>query len=151
MKLVDAIKQAKRVYLCGNGGSAANAIHIANDLISVGIRAYALTADVSTLTAIANDHGYEEVFSMQLLVFGEPSDLLIALSGSGNSINILKAIITANRIGMATFAITGSFADPHAFTYADGGEMEGDTMQDAEAYQIVAGHAAMLQLKKERQ
>ena len=151
MKLVEAIKKAKRVYLAGNGGSAANALHLCNDLISVGIKAHALTADVATLTAIANDFGYEDVFANQLLVFGEPGDLFIALSGSGNSFNILKAILTAKRIGMDTFAITGTFDNPHALDYADNGASEGSTMQAAETYQLIIGHEVMLQLKKERQ
>ena len=151
LKLSEAVKKARRVYICGNGGSAANAIHIANDLISVGIKAHALTADVATLTAIANDFGYEDVFANQLLVFGEPGDLLIALSGSGNSLNILKAILTAKRIGMDTFAISGTFANPHALDYADNAASEGTTMQAAETYQLIIGHEVMLQLKKERQ
>src|SRR5688572_17465813 len=107
MKLLDDVKQAKRVYICGNGGSAANAIHMANDLILCGIRAHPLVADVSTLTAIANDFGYEHVFSRQLRVYGEPGDLLIAMSGSGNSPNILEALKAAKEIGVKSWALIG--------------------------------------------
>ena len=151
MKLVEAIKKAKRVYLAGNGGSAANCIHVANDLISVGIKARALTADVATLTAIANDFGYDHVFSNQLLVFGEPGDLLIVLSGSGQSRNILNALMTAKTIGMYTFAITRAFGNPYAREQADSAASMGDDMQAAENYQLIIGHEVMLQLKKERQ
>lgn len=126
MTLVQQIRQAKRVFLIGNGGSAANAMHIANDLIACGIRAHALTADVSTLTAIANDFGYEFVFSRQLAVFGEKDDLLIALSGSGKSPNILKAIEVAIGMGMRVVKIFGSDT--------------GKNMQRAEEEQIQIGH-----------
>lgn len=133
MKLAKAIKKAQRVYLCGNGGSAANAIHIANDLIAVGIKAQALTADIATLTAIANDFGYQQVFSRQLMVLGQPGDLLIALSGSGNSPNILNAVVTALDIGMEIVKIFGN-------------EL-GENMQQAEETQIRLGHEAMLWIK----
>ena len=131
MELGKAIRRAKRVYLCGNGGSAANAIHIANDLIACGIRAHALTADIATLTAIANDFGYPWVFSHQVSLFGEPGDLLIALSGSGKSQNILAAIAAAEDIGMDVFRMFG-------------GELG---MQSAEEAQLVLGHEAMRWLK----
>ena len=103
--LIGLLMTANHVYLCGNGGSAANAIHIANDLVSVGIRAHPLTADVATLTAIANDYGYEFVFSRQLAVFAQRGDLLIVLSGSGNSENILQALASAKHLGIPSIAI----------------------------------------------
>jgi len=108
-KLVELVAHANHVYLCGNGGSAANAIHIANDLVSTGIKAYPLTADIATLTAIANDFDYTDIFSRQLQVFGVSGDLLIALSGSGRSRNILRAIRTAKLQKMKTVAIFGTF------------------------------------------
>ena len=88
MSLADRIKRANAVYIIGNGGSYANAVHICNDLISVGIRAF--TLDPATLTASANDFGYETVFSRWIAAVGERGDLLIALSGSGNSKNIIR-------------------------------------------------------------
>jgi D-sedoheptulose 7-phosphate isomerase len=131
LDLAKAIRKAKRTYLCGNGGSAANATHIANDLISVGVRAHSLTADVATLTAIANDYSYDDVFSRQLMVFAEAGDLLIALSGSGQSRNILEAIDEAHHIGMTVWPIFG----------------HGMKMQRAEEHQLEIGHEAMLWLK----
>ena len=119
---------ANRVFVIGNGGSYANAIHIANDLISVGVDAS--TLDPATLTAIANDYGYEEIFSRWLGLAGTPDDLLIALSGSGTSPNILRAIAKAENIGMRVWRVFGS----------------GD-MQKDEEQQICLGHRAMRWLK----
>lgn len=147
MELVEAIKKAKNVYLVGNGGSAANCNHVANDLLAAGIKAHALV-DVATLTAIGNDYGYEHVFSRQVEVFGEPGDLLIALSGSGNSPNILKAIITANARGMSTFAVVGDFGRSAAKALADSHIASGTDMQDAENRQLVLFHRAYRELKE---
>lgn len=133
MELAKAIRKAKRVYLCGNGGSAANAIHIANDLISVGIKAHALTADVATLTAIANDYSYDQIFFRQISVMGEAGDLLILLSGSGKSRNIINAIGAAVVKGMDVYRIFGN--------------ERGEDMQAAEEAQIRLGHEAMKWLK----
>jgi D-sedoheptulose 7-phosphate isomerase len=104
VKLSEAVRKAKRVYIIGNGGSYANAIHIANDLLSVGVKAY--TLDPATLTAFANDHGYSTVFAKWLRIVGEPGDLLIALSGSGKSSNIVNAIAVAKAVGMEAMLIT---------------------------------------------
>jgi D-sedoheptulose 7-phosphate isomerase len=117
-ELADALDKARAekrsVFLCGNGGSAANANHWANDLIygagkngRGGIRAHSLSANTSVLMCLANDTGYENVFSGQLDVLASPGDLLITLSGSGNSPNILRAIESGNRLGLETWAIVG--------------------------------------------
>ena len=98
MNLIDKVKAAKSVFIIGNGGSYANAMHICNDLLLMGKPAF--TLDPATLTAFANDFGYEGVFSLWLEVVGKEGDLLIALSGSGKSANILAAIEDAKRIGM---------------------------------------------------
>ena len=148
MRLAKAIKKAKRVYICGNGGSAANALHIANDLISCGIKAQALTGDVATLTAVANDFRYEEVFSRQLDVLAESGDLLVALSGSGRSANILGGIESARRRGAKTFAIVGEFnVDCPAAVLADDCIRWGKDMQDAEEKQLYLGHKALRWLR----
>lgn len=146
MELVDAIRKAKRVYLVGNGGSYANAEHFANDLLSCGVRAYTLNG--AFLTATANDMDYANVFSRWLAVVGERGDLLIALSGSGNSQNIINALLEAENIGMDTFAIVGNFATiGKAAAMAKHCLLYGRGMQSAEAQQIVFGHEAMLCLK----
>ena len=148
MKLARAIKRAKRVFICGNGGSAANAIHIANDLISCGVKAQALTGDVATLTAIANDYSYISIFSRQLETLGCADDLLVALSGSGRSPNILQAIQKANDIGMDTWAIVGDFNDDiPAIHLAKHHTKWGRDMQEAEEKQLYLGHKVMKWLK----
>ena len=131
MTLLDRIKRAKRVYLIGNGGSYANAIHICNDLLMCGVKAF--TLDPSSLTASANDYGYESVFERWIEVVGEDADLLIALSGSGKSANILRAIAAAERKGMDVARVFGAPALD---------------MQAAEEAQIAIGHQIMRALKK---
>ena len=121
----------RRVYIVGNGGSFANAAHIANDLLSVGIKAY--TMDAATLTAFANDYGYENAFALWLRVVAESGDTLIALSGSGKSPNILNAIAEAEKIGMRVERVFGAEA--------------GLDMQEAEESQIALGHEIMRRRK----
>lgn len=134
MTLAEAVRKAKRVYVIGNGGSYANAAHIANDLLSVGIRAY--TMDAATLTAFGNDYGYETVFARWLEVVGEEGDLLIALSGSGTSLNIIDAIALAKSIGMETMLVTNYLRDMD--------------MQRSEEDQLVVGHQIMKELRAGR-
>lgn len=131
MTLVEAIRRARRVYIIGNGGSYANAAHIANDLFACGVKAH--TLDSATLTAMANDYGYETIFARWLAVFAEPGDLLIALSGSGKSPNILNGVAEAKRIGMDIWTVFGVDRN--------------ENMQLAEEMQIVIGHNLMRDLK----
>lgn len=131
MTLAEHIRQAKRVYLIGNGGSYVNAIHICNDLLACGIRAY--TLDPASMTASANDYGWHAVFSRWLAVVGEEGDLLIALSGSGKSQNILTAIVEAEQKGMTVYKIFGN--------------ERGETMQEAEEAQLGIGHEVLACLR----
>lgn len=131
MTLIEMVKAAKRVYIIGNGGSYANAVHICNDLLACGVKAY--TLDPATLTATANDYGYSRIFSYWLSVVGEPDDLLIALSGSGKSSNILLAVHTAEYIGMQV--------------WREFGAEQGLDMQASEERQIALGHELMRALK----
>lgn len=149
MRLSEVIRKAGRVFLCGNGGSAANAIHIANDLVACGIKAHALPAEIATLTAFANDHGYADAFAMQVEVLATPGDLLIVLSGSGRSPNVLRALEAAKRKGVSTYAIVGAYQaeEPPACAIADMALRVGDDMQDAEEWQLVIGHEAMKELR----
>ena len=130
-KLVDLIRLAPHVFLIGNGGSYANAQHIANDLIACGIKAF--TLDAATLTATANDYGYDQIFSRWLQMVADKSDLLIALSGSGKSPNIIRAITAAEQRGMTVYRIFGN--------------ERGEDMQQAEEAQIAIGHQLMRALK----
>ncbi len=100
------------VFFIGNGGSAATASHFANDL-AIGVNDYAqpikalsLTDNMALISAVANDFGYEDIFSRQLQVLGAPGDVLVAISASGNSPNLLKAFAYAKSTGITTVALT---------------------------------------------
>ena len=110
--LVDARDRGARIFFIGNGGSAATASHFANDVV-IGsgdydrpFRALSLTDNVAVLTAVGNDFGYEEIFVRQLRVQAEPGDVLVAISASGNSPNLVAAIQYASSAGMRTVALT---------------------------------------------
>lgn len=147
MRLAKAIKNAKRVYIAGNGGSAANALHFANDLISCGIKAHALTGDVSTLTCIANDSEYTQVFARQIRVFAEKGDLVLVLSGSGRSPNILAALAAARDVGAKSWAVVGDYRETEAEKIADHTTRYGRDMQEAEEKQLYLAHRVMRWLK----
>ena len=98
----DAIKKAKRVYVCGNGGSASTANHFVNDLVHrCGVRAYSLCSNEALFTAIANDEGYSNVFLDQLKVYAESCDLVISISTSGRSKNIIEVKEYCRGLGLA--------------------------------------------------
>jgi D-sedoheptulose 7-phosphate isomerase len=113
-ELAAAWRDGRRVFICGNGGSAANAIHWANDFLypvaksgGKGMKMSALPANVAVLTCLGNDLGYDEIFSTQLASEAEAGDVLIVLSGSGNSPNIVRALNQAKTSGMKSFALLG--------------------------------------------
>ncbi|MAW01661.1 MAG: phosphoheptose isomerase [Candidatus Pelagibacter sp.] len=113
-KMMEALSSKKQVFIFGNGGSAANAMHIANDFIygirkemGGALRINALPSNTSVITCLANDEGYDQIFVRQLSNLANHDDLVIALSGSGNSKNILEAIIWSNDNGLFTFSILG--------------------------------------------
>ncbi|MEI7635763.1 MAG: SIS domain-containing protein [Syntrophus sp. (in: bacteria)] len=153
--LWDARQSKRQVFLCGNGGSAANAIHIANDFLygvskssHVAIRSHALTANQSIMTCLANDISYDEIFSYQLEALAQKDDILIALSGSGNSPNIIKAIQTAKIIGMKAFAILG-YDGGCCLEIADNSiHIPINDMQISEDMQLVVGHMIMQWLRQ---
>ena len=110
---VATLKAGGKILLCGNGGSAADAQHIAAELTGRyktergALAGIALTTDTSALTAIGNDYGYEFVFSRQLEALGREGDLLIAISTSGNSGNVVKALELARKIDIKTIGLSG--------------------------------------------
>lgn len=116
--ICDALTAGKKILLCGNGGSAADAQHIAAELVGCYEKqrrswpAIALTTDTSALTAVSNDLGYEQVFARQLAGLAQPGDILIAISTSGRSKNVLKAVERARALGCRTIALTGASSDP---------------------------------------
>lgn len=118
--ICEALTSGKKILLCGNGGSAADAQHIAAELVGCYEKqrrswpAIALTTDTSALTAVSNDFGYEEVFARQLAGLAQTGDILIAISTSGRSKNVLKAAERARELGCHTIALTGASPDPLA-------------------------------------
>jgi len=117
---IKALKNQNKIMLCGNGGSAADAQHIAAELSGRfkkernALAGIALTTDTSALTAIGNDYGFEYIFSRQVEAIGKKGDVLIAISTSGNSKNIINAIKSAKKIGIKVVTLSGK----------DGGEMK---------------------------
>ncbi len=139
-------KNDRKLMICGNGGSAADAQHLAAEFVNrfqlerPPLPALALTTDTSIITSVANDYRYEEVFSKQIKALGVKGDILLALSTSGRSGNILTAIITAKEKGLYTVGLIGG----------DGGEMlklvdlalvvESDQTPRVQEAHILAGH-----------
>jgi len=145
-------REGKHVFICGNGGSAANAMHIANDFIygispsEGGLKVEALTANTAVLTCLANDLSFEEIFSHQLHVKAVSGDLLICLSGSGNSPNILRAIEKAKTLNVKTFGILG-YDGGKALNLVDHAlHFQVNDMQIAEDLQLIIGHMLMKDL-----
>jgi D-sedoheptulose 7-phosphate isomerase len=148
--MLEAWQSGNQVFFCGNGGSAGNAVHLANDFIygvakrtGGGMRAVALSANPAVMTCLANDVGYDSIYSEQLAVLASEGDVLITLSGSGNSPNILRVLEQAKAMKIRSYAILGyrggkakSLADvPIHFPVND--------MQIAEDMQLIVGHALM--------
>lgn len=112
--ILSALMTGKKILICGNGGSASDAQHFAAEIVGRFTRerkawpAIALTTDTSILTAVANDYGYDAIFARQVEGLGQSGDVLIGISTSGNSLNVLKAIEQAQKIGMATVVLTGN-------------------------------------------
>lgn len=155
--LLKCWKERKQVFLCGNGGSAGNAVHMANDFLygiskayGSGLRVNALPANAAVLTCLANDCGYDEIFSMQLAVQAGKGDVLIALSGSGNSPNIVRALEQAKKSGVKSYAILG-YSGGRAKSMADVAiHFAVDDMQIAEDMQLIVGHMLMQWLYQNR-
>ena len=116
----EALKAGNKILLCGNGGSAADAQHIAAELVGRyeqqrrAFPAISLTTDTSSLTALSNDYGYDEVFARQVEALAVAGDVLIAISTSGKSPNILKAADQARALGCRTIGLTGCSGEPLA-------------------------------------
>ncbi|RTL57834.1 MAG: SIS domain-containing protein [Rhodocyclaceae bacterium] len=147
-----------QVFLCGNGGSAGNAMHLANDFVygvakrtGRGIKALALPANPAVLTCLANDLGYDRIYSEQLAVQGNHGDLLIVLSGSGNSANIVNAIHQAKTMGIKTHAILGYEGGQCRALVDNAIHFPVGDMQIAEDMQVIVGHMLMQWLYEQRQ
>ena len=118
--ICDALQAGRKILLCGNGGSAADAQHIAAELIGRyekprrSFPAIALTTDTSSLTALSNDFGFADVFARQVIGLAQSGDVLVAISTSGKSPNILRAVEKARETGCQTIALTGAGGEPLA-------------------------------------
>lgn len=118
-RIIEALLSDRKILSCGNGGSAADAQHFASELLNrfelerPGLPALALTTDSSTLTSIANDYNYDDIFSKQIRALGQPGDILLAISTSGNSRNIVRAAKAAQEREMTVVTLNGR----------DGGEL----------------------------
>ena len=143
-------KEKRRVFFCGNGGSAGNAIHLANDFLygiakrtGGGLRVLSLSDNPAVISCLANDLGYEYIFSEQLAVQANQGDLLIALSGSGNSSNIIRVLEQARIMNVKSYAILG-FTGGKSKDIADVAiHFPIDDMQIAEDMQVIVGHMLM--------
>jgi D-sedoheptulose 7-phosphate isomerase len=155
--LFDCWGSGRQVFFVGNGGSAGNAVHLANDFLYAlskragsGLRVEALPANTAVLTCLANDEGYDEIFSIQLAVKARANDILIAFSGSGNSPNILRALEEAKRIGVRTYAVLG-FSGGKAKDLADVAiHCDIHDMQISEDLQLIIGHMIVQWLYAQR-
>jgi D-sedoheptulose 7-phosphate isomerase len=127
-----ALANGNKILACGNGGSAADAQHFAAELIGrferdrPGLPALALTTDASVLTAVSNDYAYDQVFARQVRALGQPGDVLLAITTSGNSANVLAAIQEAHEREMIVIALTGK-----------GGGVANETLADTDIHLCV--------------
>lgn len=139
--LTDILRGGGKVLSCGNGGSAGDAQHFSSELLNrfererPGLPAVALTTDSSTVTSIANDYAYEQVFSKQVLALGRAGDALLAISTSGSSPNVVAAIGAAHARGMRVVALTGR----------DGGAMAAALDRDDVEIRVPATRTARIQ------
>lgn len=114
--IVQSLKTGGKLLICGNGGSAADSQHLAAEFVNLLNRSYnrpamaamALTTDTSVMTAVANDFGFETIFERQIAAFGKPGDVVLAISTSGNSENLVRALSYARREQMKTLVLTGA-------------------------------------------
>lgn len=154
--LIDAYRSGKQVFVIGNGGSAATASHFACDLQkSIGLygdrkfKVMALTDSVPVLTAWANDFDYSDVFKGQLTTWAEPGDIVIAISGSGNSPNVIRAVELAREIGAVTIGLSG-FAGGKLHEVVDHSiVIKSDNMQHIEDVHMVLAHLLFRYLLEE--
>ena len=139
--MVETLRNGGKILSCGNGGSAGDAQHFSAELLNrfemerPGMPAIALTTDSSAITAIANDYAYQDIFAKQVLALGNAADLLLAISTSGNSPNVLRAVDSAHELHMKVVALTG----------CDGGAMQGALEKTDVEIRVPAERTARIQ------
>ena len=155
--LLECWREKRQFFIFGNGGSAGNAIHLANDYLygisgvaGNALRVHALPANSAVVTCLANDEGYEHVFAHQLAVLAKQGDIALALSGSGNSPNILRGLESCKARGIRSFAVLG-FSGGKAKAMVDVPiHVAVDDMQISEDLQLIIGHMLMQWLYEHR-
>jgi D-sedoheptulose 7-phosphate isomerase len=144
--IIGCIRQGGKILFCGNGGSAADAQHLAAELVGrfgrgrPPLAAVALTTDSSVLTCLSNDYGFEEVFSKQVEALGRKGDVLVSISTSGTSENVLRAIRKARQLGLLTIALSGAGGGPMAEAADLTLNVPSDNSQRIQEAHIAVGH-----------
>jgi D-sedoheptulose 7-phosphate isomerase len=155
--LYRGFEEGRTIFLCGNGGSAATASHFGQDLAKGTLssmtaqrrfRVIPLTDNIGFITALANDEGYQSIFEQQLRNLARDGDLLVAISGSGNSPNVLRAVEYAHSIGMTTIGVTGFDGGKLRALARESVHIPIDDMGMCEAIHGVVFHAAMCFLRE---
>jgi phosphoheptose isomerase len=140
-RIVEALLQGAKLLICGNGGSAADAQHLASELVNrfererPGLPAVALTTDSSALTSIANDYDFRLVFARQVKALGQAGDVLVAITTSGNSPNVMEAVQAAHERGLHVIALTGR----------DGGNLADALLEDDIEIRVTTESTARIQ------
>lgn len=146
-RLAEVLRTGGRLLACGNGGSAAEAQHLTAELVGrfrderMPMSAISLHADTSALTAIANDYGIDEMFARGVRAHGRPGDVLVTLSTSGTSANVLAAVKAAHETGMTTWALTGPAPNPLAAMCTDAICVEAPTTATVQEIHLLLVHA----------
>lgn len=146
--VAECFRARGRLLLCGNGGSAADCQHIAAEFVSAltldfvrpALGAIALTTDTSFLTANANDFGFEHIFARQVEALGQEGDVLLGISTSGGSVNVVRAMLAARQVGMHTLAFTGSRGGPVADAADLSVRVPSDSTPHVQEAHIAIGH-----------
>ncbi|MCV7068602.1 D-sedoheptulose-7-phosphate isomerase [Mycolicibacterium houstonense] len=151
-RLADVLTADGRLLACGNGGSAAEAQHLTAELVGrfkderIPLSAIALHADTSALTAVVNDYGAEEMFARGVRAHGRPGDVLVALSTSGTSPNVLSAVKAAHETGLTTWAMTGPAPNPLAAMCDDAVCVEATTTATVQEIHLLLVHSLCIAL-----
>lgn len=152
---IQALKNGNKILFCGNGGSAADSQHLAAELVCkykkerAALEAIALTTNTSVLTAAANDLAFDYIFERQVEAFGKKDDVLFALSTSGKSINVVRAVERANELGLTTIALTGADGGSIKYKAKVTIKVPSDITNNIQEMHIAVGHIICEIIEKE--
>jgi D-sedoheptulose 7-phosphate isomerase len=154
-RIISCVRRGGTILFCGNGGSAADAQHLAAELVGrfgLGRRplaAIALTTDTSVLTCLSNDYGFKDVFAKQVEALGRQGDILVGISTSGASENVLRAVRTASRLGLETLVLVGAASGPLSGEADLALQVPHENSQRIQEAHIAAGHIILDLLERE--